>query len=173
MRCHAPLQGKARPEYLTARVAETPEVAHTSVVEPDGTKLISAGGKLVFQFKSQAIAELELSSKERITVGRVDRLTKEVPTINLTGIGGWENGISRMHVAIEYKDDRLMITDQDSTNGTYINGKRLTAHKPYPLSDGDVLRLGLLSMGVSFVGVDERVPVNYDDHKMMLLVTSG
>jgi len=170
-RCDMPL-GAAATGFLTARVAETQKRIGAS--QPGaGTQLISEGGRLVFQYRSMTVADLNVKTDQRITVGRVDRLTKEIPTINMSGIGGWENGISRLHVAIEHRADRLVVIDQDSTNGTYINGQRLVPYKTYPLSHGDVLKLGLLTIGVNFLSAERPMPINYEDHKMMLLVTSG
>lgn len=47
--------------------------------------------------------------------------------------------VSRRHVRIEYKDDLFFVTDLKSSNGTYLNGRRLTAHKPEVIRSGDYL----------------------------------
>lgn len=51
------------------------------------------------------------------------------------------SGVSRRHVVLARAlDDVVTVTDQQSTNGTYVNGVRITA--PTVLSDGDELGLG-------------------------------
>jgi len=44
------------------------------------------------------------------------------------------NKVSRKHAIINYKENKLFITDLDSSNGTYVNGKRIV-HKEVFLSD--------------------------------------
>lgn len=48
-------------------------------------------------------------------------------------------GVSRFHCQITRKDDRLILEDLGSTNGTMMQGKELS--KPVPLSVGDVAYL--------------------------------
>jgi hypothetical protein len=48
--------------------------------------------------------------------------------------------ISRFHCQIKRENDRLIIEDLGSTNGTYVNEVRIT--EPHMLSVGDVVRVG-------------------------------
>jgi hypothetical protein len=45
--------------------------------------------------------------------------------------------ISRIHAKFTKEDDKTFVTDLTSTNGTYLNGVRLIANKPYELTVGD------------------------------------
>lgn len=47
--------------------------------------------------------------------------------------------ISRRHARIDHDDGRFVITDLGSTNGTFVNHRRIEA--PTPMDDGDVLHL--------------------------------
>ena len=47
---------------------------------------------------------------------------------------------SGRHARIEPRRDGVWVEDVGSTNGTYVNGVRLTA--PRKLSSGDVIRVG-------------------------------
>lgn len=47
--------------------------------------------------------------------------------------------ISRRHAQIDRHDGGFLVTDLDSTNGTYINHRRIEA--PMPIGNGDVLHL--------------------------------
>ncbi len=44
--------------------------------------------------------------------------------------------VSRKHVLVDRNDDGYVLRDLESTNGTYVNGKRITE---IPLTDGDVI----------------------------------
>ncbi len=47
--------------------------------------------------------------------------------------------VSRQHAVVERYDDKILLKDLESTNGTFLNGKRITVEF---LKDGDVIRLG-------------------------------
>ncbi len=49
--------------------------------------------------------------------------------------------VSRKHALLVSQDGRLMVTDLNSTNGTYINNMRLNGPTPRVLRPGDRLRL--------------------------------
>ncbi len=51
--------------------------------------------------------------------------------------------VSRHHCRIVLERGVYTVTDEDSTNGTYLNGKRLTVGHPVSLKRGDILGLGL------------------------------
>ncbi len=50
--------------------------------------------------------------------------------------------VSGSHAQISAEGDRFVLTDIGSTNGTLLNGERLTIHAPVPLSDGDEILIG-------------------------------
>ncbi|MBR5521849.1 MAG: FHA domain-containing protein [Akkermansia sp.] len=54
-----------------------------------------------------------------------------------------EPGISRRHARLELTDDGLVVTDENSTNGVWVNEKKLNAYeRQVPLEDGGTLALG-------------------------------
>lgn len=54
-----------------------------------------------------------------------------------------EPGISRRHARLELTDDGLVVTDEYSTNGVWVNEKKLNAYeRQVPLEDGGTLALG-------------------------------
>jgi diguanylate cyclase (GGDEF)-like protein len=53
-----------------------------------------------------------------------------------------EQSVSRQHAQITMEDDRVILQDLNSSNGTFVNDKRITA--PCDLHDQDVLRLGTI-----------------------------
>ncbi|MBV8198596.1 MAG: DUF3662 domain-containing protein [Candidatus Eremiobacteraeota bacterium] len=50
-----------------------------------------------------------------------------------------DQSVSRAHATIATNGNDVLVTDLDSTNGTFVNGRRVTTH---PLRDGDELRFG-------------------------------
>ncbi|MFZ0088145.1 MAG: FHA domain-containing protein [Solirubrobacteraceae bacterium] len=50
-----------------------------------------------------------------------------------------DSHVSRRHAIVAVRSDGVRVLDDRSTNGTFVNGRRVTAAK---LSDGDVLRFG-------------------------------
>lgn len=56
--------------------------------------------------------------------------------------------VSRKHCIIVIKDNRVLIQDLRSRNGTYINEKRLPSDKAKVLKAGDQLRIGKLEFEV-------------------------
>lgn len=52
-----------------------------------------------------------------------------------------DNGLSRLNATIYREGDRVWVVDENSTNGTFVNGERV-AGSGTPLRDGDVVRIG-------------------------------
>lgn len=52
-------------------------------------------------------------------------------------------GISRQHARLDYDGSRMVLTDLGSTNGTTVNGNRITAAA---LQHGDVIQLGTTTL---------------------------
>jgi pSer/pThr/pTyr-binding forkhead associated (FHA) protein len=50
--------------------------------------------------------------------------------------------VSGMHALILCKKDKFIITDELSSNGTFLNGAELTPREPNGLNDGDEIRVG-------------------------------
>ena len=53
--------------------------------------------------------------------------------------------VSRLHCRLEASDDSLTVVDLDSTNGTYVNDRRV---ERAPLRSGDRLRVGRVELTV-------------------------
>jgi hypothetical protein len=53
-----------------------------------------------------------------------------------------KSSVSSLHCTIFYEQGKFFITDDNSTNGTSINGKRLDANEPFELPDGAEIILG-------------------------------
>lgn len=74
--------------------------------------------------------------------GRPDPSLGLIPDLDLSSEGPEAPWVSRRHARIFYHDGHFYIEDLGSTNGTYLNHKRLVSGLPYALQDGDELRFG-------------------------------
>jgi two-component system cell cycle response regulator len=54
-----------------------------------------------------------------------------------------EDGVSRLHAEIQLDDQgQAQVRDLNSTNGTFVNGRRLKGDTPEPVQDGDRINIG-------------------------------
>lgn len=87
---------------------------------------------------------------EEMILGRRDPTTGATPEVDLTPYAGYRMGVSRRHASIKLGETQLNLWDLGSSNGTFLNGTRLTAHRPYPIRDGDEVRLGQMILRLFF-----------------------
>ena len=86
--------------------------------------------------------EMEISMGDEVIIGRFDPESGFKPHLDLGDYKGVEKGVSRRHARIFCKDGKCYVEDLGSTNGTFINNRRLNPFVPEPLRNGDELRLG-------------------------------
>ncbi len=149
------------------REQEAPDVgASTTASAKPGTapladsaelKAVQSAGSGVFEESMVLRIEIEggatpilVYPKQEIIFGRRDPTSGGMPDVDLTPYAGYRMGVSRRHAAIRLQDKRLDVSDLGSSNGTFLNGTRLSAHRPYQLRDGDEIRLGQMVMRVFF-----------------------
>jgi FHA domain-containing protein/zinc ribbon protein len=89
-----------------------------------------------------------LSADREILVGRLDAAHGIFPELDMTTDGGLEQGVSRRHARIYTRDGTCFVEDLDSTNGTFLNGERITPYLPYGFHDGDALIFGTMRLQV-------------------------
>jgi len=104
----------------------------------------------VVQFKIDTPPKIwEISMEKTIYLGRLDPAANIYPEIDFTEVNGLEQGISRQHARLFYKEGVLYIEDLGSINGTFLNEHRLMAYLPEPLVDDVLLVLGRLKITIS------------------------
>ncbi len=94
--------------------------------------------------------ELEFRLVKPVRLGRIDPTQEIYPEVDLTVDQGLEHGVSREHACIFRRGSVIEVEDLASTNGTLLNGERLSPYLPVQLKDGDQLHLGKLLIQVSF-----------------------
>jgi hypothetical protein len=107
---------------------------------------------ILLQFLPSALC-IPVALSNAVILGRRAASGQMLPydLIDLSHLDAGRRGVSRQHCQLERQGASLFITDLNSTNGTYLNGTRLTAYTPYRLADGDRLILSTLHCTVVFV----------------------
>src|ERR1700761_1632268 len=75
-------------------------------------------------------------NKPEVTIGRVQGNDIVLPKGN----------VSKRHARIVLKDGKFIIVDLKSTNGTYVNGRKITS--PLVVKDSDKIYIGDFIVGV-------------------------
>lgn len=86
-------------------------------------------------------------------------LTQAVTTIGRAednGIVVDDRWVSRYHAQVRREEGRYVVVDQDSKNGTIVNGQRITG--PTPLADGDQVQVAPL-IKLTFVDYGSTAPL--------------
>jgi hypothetical protein len=97
-----------------------------------------------------ADAQFPLTAEGEMTIGRLDPHRGIRPDVDLSKFDP-ASRISRRHARITVRGNQFLVEDLGSANGTIVNGaKRLQPQEPYPLANGDVIKIGETTL--KFVG---------------------
>jgi len=99
--------------------------------------------------------ELEVSNKRSNVKRLVIRERAIIGRQNHCDIRVVSGELSREHCRIEVDHDDAHLIDLGSTNGTYLNRKKLEPHQPYGLTEGDTIQLGPAAFSVHIVHESE------------------
>jgi len=105
--------------------------------------------RLILMFNKQVIKEYPLL-KESVTIGRDEDNTITIDNLAVSGY----------HARIDIAGPDFIVTDLQSTNGTFVNDKKVVSHK---LSHGDNVMVG--KHVILFVGI-EKGKAEEEDQKM-------
>lgn len=98
--------------------------------DPETTILKVKSEEKILKSVSLETNDIPINGKE-VIIGKVASIT----TVQIDS-----KVISRMHAKIYKKEEEWKIVDLLSTNGTYLNGKRLKAEEEYALKEGDKVK---------------------------------
>lgn len=85
---------------------------------------------------------INLVGQTEFTLGRVAEGQPILPDVDLSPYEAYSQGVSRLHAALKINNQRVVITDLGSSNGTRVNGQKIVPHVDYPLNHGDMISLG-------------------------------
>jgi pSer/pThr/pTyr-binding forkhead associated (FHA) protein len=106
--------------------------------------------RLILMFNNQVVKEYPLK-KESITIGRNE---DNVITVDNLAVSGY-------HARIDVTGKEYILTDLQSTNGTFVNDKKIVSHK---LLHGDNIIIG--KHRILFVGDGKVLKVNVPENKI-------
>jgi CRP-like cAMP-binding protein len=86
------------------------------------------------------------SNADETTIGRADPVTGILPDIDLTPVDV-NRSVSRRHAKIIRANGEYHVLEEVGTvNGTYVNDQRIPTGVPVTLHNGDLVKIGLISM---------------------------
>lgn len=90
------------------------------------------------------------SNGDETTIGRADPVTGILPDVDLTPVDN-NRSVSRRHAKIiKTGTDYHILEEVGTVNGTYVNDQRIPTGVPVTIHDGDLLKIGLISMKAVF-----------------------
>lgn len=99
----------------------------------DGPRRVLAG--FLYSFQDDTYGKHWVMHDGDNLVGRAETSVKcDVPVAHGT--------TSTRHASITCNNGTVTVNDMKSTNGTYVNGRRIDPNVPTPLNDGDKIRFG-------------------------------
>ena len=143
----------ARLVTLWAEITATEAFIDTALVRETARIRTSAplkllNGQVSLSFIGQG-QPLILEGRGEYVLGRESH-DETGPDVNLNLYGGQDKGVSRVHAALRPERGQLLLVDLGSTNGTRLNGVRLSPNQPVRVSNGDEIRLGRLTLKVHY-----------------------
>ena len=96
-----------------------------------------------------------LADKKDTTIGRMDPVTGIHPDVDLSPVDN-KRSISRRHARLRREDDGglVLIEDVGTMNGTFVNGVRVSAGRPFPVKPGDSLVFGTIQCRLEVEGAE-------------------
>ncbi len=85
------------------------------------------------------LVSMNASNRVEIVVNKSEFIIGKKDTND--GVITFNKMISRVHCKITVTNNQYAVTDLQSSNGTYVNRQKLLPNKPYPLKNGDIVRL--------------------------------
>lgn len=131
----------------------------------------------VIEFRVVGTPEtIQAQVHETMLIGRSDPARGIIPDVDLTPHGALAKGVSRQHAAVLAVDNRILVKDLSSVNGTRLNGQRLAPGQEYRLRHGDELTIGELQLQVRFLVVPTISQASVElpvDHAALPVVGKG
>jgi CheY-like chemotaxis protein len=133
---------------------------HLNLPSEEAPGILSATGPLdlqrpwVIEFRVVGTATtVKARVSDAMILGRSDSTNGYIPEVDLTPFDAFGKGVSRKHAVMTIKDQRLMLRDLNSTNGTRLNNVVCAPGEEYRVRHGNELTLGTLRLQVSFAVV--------------------
>ena len=113
-----------------------------------GTDFFQAGANAILHIWGYD-QQVSVSLESPLILGR-SGIRGSDETLDLDDFNAYQHGVSRWHCRLQRYGSQLIVTDLGSCNGTYLNNRRLRAHRDYVVTHGTYLSLGTLTLVVLF-----------------------
>lgn len=135
-----------------AEAAQLPQDTEPAPPPPEIThERAGPAWRILFHLSTGQVSTVGLDVWRVTVLGRSDLMSAFRPDLDFGPYGAMRHGVSRRHALVRPGDSQLYLIDQNSTNGTWVNGQRLSPGRDFPLSDGDTVELGALRMTLRIV----------------------
>jgi pSer/pThr/pTyr-binding forkhead associated (FHA) protein len=142
-----PLPIDEDPQVSAAREVPIPLDTEPSPPPPDITPEQSGPAwRVLFNITGPQPTQVGLDIWRVTVLGRADPMSAFRPDMDYAPYGAMRHGVSRRHALVRPGEQALYLIDQNSTNGTWVNGQRLMPGREFRLSDNDIIELGALRM---------------------------
>jgi pSer/pThr/pTyr-binding forkhead associated (FHA) protein len=105
--------------------------------------------QLAIEFSSGGAITIDLN--QPVILGRHMENADDKTKVDISQTGDVDNGVSRFHAILHTIDGTIYVTDNNSLNGTYLNGAELYPMRNYKLTDGEALKLSSVKLQVKFI----------------------
>ncbi|MDX2304944.1 MAG: FHA domain-containing protein [Microscillaceae bacterium] len=122
-------QLKLKEQELAKKIDEVPTVIPPQKIDLKNTSIAGGGGAPFLQVSAGLFSQNFRLNKPTITIGRSANNDIVIP----------EQTVSSKHATITIEKGSFFINDLGSTNGTFVNGNRVTSKL---LKSGDIIKLG-------------------------------
>jgi pSer/pThr/pTyr-binding forkhead associated (FHA) protein len=134
---HPVVDAASASETVVARMNITEEYLEKTVTLRESPALVVTHGVAVGQM-------LLLNPEVTTSIGRAK--ANDIVLEDLS--------VSSQHCRVRPEDGRFVLLDLKSTNGTFVNARRVTRH---PLTEGDVIKVGETALQFLMKGVPDRL----------------
>jgi pSer/pThr/pTyr-binding forkhead associated (FHA) protein len=136
-------------QRITTKILDR-EVAETAQPNKNTDSLYVRPWRVSFYIPSSKV-ELVFEVNNSLYIGRSARAEQLFEGLDLSPFSGYEMGVSRLHAEISLKNEKVVIIDKGSSNGTLLNQQRLETNVAYILKHGDDISFGNMPVNVFFL----------------------
>lgn len=139
--------------YVVNKGPDTLQVDFKSLVgeyvkQLRGDAFLTHHNPVTFEINGQQVT---LPQGDNLVIGRrTQPADREQPDVDLSRFAATQMGVSRAHMRLVRRDNLIYISDLESRNGTWLNGKRLVGKGERVVRDGDEVQLGKLRITIRF-----------------------
>ncbi|MBA3868222.1 MAG: FHA domain-containing protein [Anaerolineae bacterium] len=114
-----------------------------------GTATLGPQAIVTIHIGSPTVDPIRINLTHPAILGRAESNDPDID-VNLASHEAAQKGVSRHHASLEKVSNNVMLTDLNSTNGTFLNGQRLLPNQRHLIRDSDEIKLGRLVMYIFY-----------------------